>query len=537
MQTIIKNAHVYLQEGQFADAIYIEDGIIKAVGTLQGVRCAAEEGCQEYDAAGATVIPGFNDSHLHLLNLGTALTTVNLSGVTSKAEVKQRTLEFLAKNQLEKGAVVQGRGWNQDYFTDDGSMLTRQDLDDITTEHPLVFTRACGHIISVNSAALEKAGVDRNTPQPAGASFDLDDRGEPSGIFREAASMLRALSPSLTKERVEQLLRPAVAYANQHGITSLQTNDIHDEVLEAVVQGYEALQHTDPAIRVYHQSAFSTPESYAAFVESGHGTGAGNAFLRYGPLKLFVDGSLGGRTAHLRQPYADAPATSGISVMSQEDLDKFVQTADRLGCQVAVHAIGDAAIEKVLNSYEALGGDSENPRRHGVIHVQITDRELVQRFADRNILAYVQPIFIQYDAKVVEARVGKEMAASSYAFHTLHKIGASVMLGTDCPVEDLDPIANLHCAVTRTGLDGFPAGGYVPGEKMSVSEAVDLYTQGSAYASFEEDVKGRIAPGFYADLTFLDQDIFSVPEGEIKNTKILATMVDGRFVYQREQNQ
>jgi len=211
----------------------------------------------------------------------------------------------------------------------------------------------------------------------------------------------------------------------------------------------------------------------------------------------------------------------------------MVRLASANGIQIAIHAIGDGAIERVLNSYD-LVCDGTNPLRHGIVHCQITDRALVQRFADNDTLAYVQPIFLHYDISVVEQRVGSALAATSYAFGTMQRMGLHMSFGTDAPVEDLDPIDNLYCAVNRCNLNGQPAGGFVPAEKLDIYDAVDAYTAQSAYASFEEEVKGRIRPGQYADLVVLSEDIFTLPGERLREAKVDATMVNGRFVYERE---
>ena len=532
MYTVITNGKVYVERGVFAQGLCIEDGIIKVVGTNEQVLAAAPASAEIIDADGRTIIPGFNDSHLHLYSFGELLQSIDLHAATSKADVKRLTEEFIARTRPAPGTVLHGNGWHQDYFTDDPTMLTRWDLDAITTEYPLVFSRACGHAVTVNTPALEKAGVTRDTPQPEGARFDLDENGEPNGIFREAAaSLLGCLDPVRDEAYMDATLRLAMKEAARYGITSVQTMDITAANYEQMIAAYDRVQ-SDPTLRVYHQCNFMDPASYQKFLDLGHTTGTGDAFHKYGPLKLFVDGSLGARTATLREDYADEPGTRGIQTLTQAQSDEMVQMADRNGCQVAVHAIGDAAIQQILDSYDTVCHGS-NPRRHGVVHCQITDRPLVERFTENDILAYIQPIFLHYDMTVLESRVGKELAATSYAFHTMNQLGIHTSFGTDCPVEHLNTLNNLYCAVTRKNLKGEPAGGFYPEECMDIYEAVDGYTAAGAYASFEEGVKGRLKPGYYADLVILDKDIFENPPEELLSTQVDATMVNGRFVYRR----
>jgi hypothetical protein len=219
--------------------------------------------------------------------------------------------------------------------------------------------------------------------------------------------------------------------------------------------------------------------------------------------------------------------------MPQEEMDAIVAKASKHKMQVITHAIGDAAIEEVLNSYEKVIKNGNNPLRHGVVHCQITDLGLLKRFRDLNVLAFVQPIFLHYDMHIVESRVGKKLASTSYAFNTMDRLGVHVSYGTDCPVEDLDPFANLHCAVSRQDLSNYPDNGFYSDEKVDIYRAVDNYTVASAYASFEENEKGRIKPGEYADIVMLDKNIFSVPSNEIKTTQVLMTILGGNIVYER----
>lgn len=530
---VIVNGKVYLERERFAQAVCIEDGIIKAVGTNEECRAAAPAGAREYDAQGRTVVPGFNDSHMHLYFVGENLESIDVHGCTSMAEVKKIARDFIARTQPPKGTFLHGLGWNQDYFTDEARMMDRHDLDEITTEYPLVLERACGHAVTANSLAIEMAGITKDTPQPEGAHFDVDENGEPTGIFREtAANMVMALRHEPTVEEIEHTLRTAMAHAAQWGITSVQTMDVRPGGWRETLQAYENIQSSHPTLRVYHQCNFMDPASYQAFLDEGHKTGAGDSYNKIGPLKLFVDGSLGARTATMREPYADDPSTQGIQTLTQEQTDAMVKLADENGCQVAVHAIGDAAIEQVLNSYDTVC-DGKNPHRHGVVHCQITDAPLVERFCENDILAYIQPIFLHYDMTVLESRVGKELASTSYAFHTMNKLGIHTSFGTDSPVEDLNTMNNLYCAVARKNLDKKPEGGFYPHECMDIYEAVDGYTAGSAYASFEEGVKGRIKPGYYGDLAILSQDIFTIPTDELLTTVVDATVLGGEFVYER----
>ena len=531
---LIRNARVYVDRGHFEEALLSVDGIIRAVGSNESVAAQAPADAQIYDARGRLVVPGFNDSHQHLLNTGIALTDIRLQNASGIADVKRIAREYIAKHQPAAGAVLHGMGWNQDYFTDENRLLTRADLDDISTDYPLIFERACGHLLTANSAALALAGIDDTFVPPEGGSAERDANGHLNGVFTEnARAKLTALFRNRTVEQNVHLIRAAMKHAAESGVTSVQTCDLRSGSWPTVLEAYNRVEADHPITRVYHQSSFQNLDEYREFLEAGHVTGQGSPMNRFGPLKLFVDGSLGARTALMRSPYHDDPSTCGIATLTVDELQGLVNEAVDHKCSVIIHAIGDAAIERVLNAYDAVCTEGKNPYRLSVNHVQITDTPLVERFTKNDILAAVQPIFLHYDTKIVDARVGAALASTSYAFGTMKKLGIHMSFGTDSPIEDMNPIDNLYCAVTRRRLDGQPEGGWHPEECVDIYDAVDAYTAESAYAEFEEGVKGRLKPGFYADLVVLSKNIFEMDPLELRSTKIDATMVDGKFVFER----
>ncbi len=532
---LLTGGRIYLNRGQFAEAMIIADGIIQAVGTDAAMRAAAPADAEVYDLAGRTVIPGFNDSHIHLAMKGELLEEIELHGCRSIAEVAARVREFIAEHNPPAGTVLQGRGWNQDYFAADGHrLITRADLDAITTEHPLILVRACTHILTCNSAALAAAGLTRDSVPVDGGSFDRDENGELNGVVREnACDQIFAIRGTPSLEDGRRQVRAAMQYAVSNGVTSVQTMDMRPHNWEYVWNVYNSLAEEDPILRVYHQVNFMEPAGFRRFLSSGFRTGYGTAWNRVGPLKMFLDGSLGARTALLREPYHDEPGQLGIATLTPTQTREMVALAVEHNCQVALHAIGDGAVELALNTYLPYTADGNNPLRLGVIHVQITDRELLARFPQQNVAAYLQPIFLHYDIHMVEDRVGSELASTSYAYGTLHRTGTHISFGSDCPVEEINPFANIYCAVTRRTLDAYPEEGFNPQEALDIYDAVDAYTTGSAYFSFDEHVKGRLLPGFYADLVVLSDDIFTIPSEEILNLRVDATMTGGRFVYQR----
>lgn len=531
---IIYNGNIYLEKNNFAEAICIENGKILSVGSSEEILKLADENTTLIDAKKNSVIPGFNDSHLHLYSVGTALQSVQLYGSKSIGETIEKGREFILKNSIPSGEFVVGRGWNQDYFTDENRMLTKHDLDAISTEHPILYKRACGHLAVCNSKALEICNITKDTPQIEGAEFYYGDDGEPNGIFtEEAIDLIVKNIPEPSIDDMVKTIDLASNYALSHGITSVHTNDIKDENYSLMLEAYtKAFSLNSLKPRVYHQCFFSTPELFKNFIEDGYATGAGDSFNKIGPLKMFVDGSLGARTALLRNPYSDDKSTSGITCLTQNQLDTMVSVAHNNNCQVAIHAIGDKAIEMVLDSYDKVI-EKKNINRHGIVHCQITDKPLLERFIKNDILAYVQPIFIHYDMNITENRVGKELADTSYAFGDMNKMGIKLSYGSDSPVEDLNTFDNLYCAVTRKDLNASPSKGYYPEQRVSLSDAIHLYTSASAYGSFEEDIKGKLLPNYFADLVILDRDIFSSDIENLRDTKVLMTMVNGEIAYKK----
>jgi len=532
LKTILKSGKIYVEKNIFQEAILIENGIIKQVGTNEEILKNSAQSI--IDLQGKTVLPGLNDSHMHLSLVGDAMTSCNLTSAKSIEEVIQTGKKFLEANS--EVVALNGRGWNQDYFTTgEKRLLTRFDLDKISTEIPIVFERVCGHVITGNTKALELLGVDENTFVDGG-EIEIGSDGKPNGIFNEnAIRLIQSAIPKKDNYEIEKEFINAANYALSVGITSVQSGDAsNDEYKSMFSVIHNIYDNNKLKLRYNPQFNFQNINDFKKYLETEHKTGKydGN-FLTKGALKLFKDGSLGARTALMLNDYEDAPGTKGVSALNDEQLQSLCDLAAENGIRVVTHAIGDGAVESVINAYENTMKDGENPLRHGIVHCQISSMEQLLRIAKLNIAVMYQPIFLDYDLKIVESRIGKELASTSYAFDTLNKLGAPISFGTDSPVEDCNPFPNIYCAVTRQGMDGKPEGGFNPREKMSVEDAVDAYTMGSAFNEFMEDFKGRLKPGYVADLIVLSSDIFTIDNNEIKDIKVEKTMIDGEFVYER----
>lgn len=532
MKTILKNGKFYIKKNIFKEAVLIEDDIIRQVDTNEEI--LKNNADKIIDLEGKTVIPGLNDSHMHISLVGDAMTSCNLTSAKSIDDVIEAGRNFIRINPGIR--AVKGRGWNQDNFKEgEKRNLNRFDLDKISTDIPVVFERVCGHISSGNTKAMEVMGIDMNT-RVDGGNIEIGPDGKPSGVFNENATRVigEAIPKKENQDREGEFLKAAL-YAVSMGLTSIQSCDIMESGFQNMFDLIHSIYESGKTkLRYSHQYNFQKIEDFEKYLETEFKTGIyDEKYLSRGALKLFKDGSLGGRTALMLNPYHDAPDTKGVEALSDEQLQGLCDLASKNNIRVVTHAIGDGAVESVINAYEKTMKGLKNPLRHGIVHCQITSMEQLERIAHFNIPVMYQPIFLDYDLKVVESRVGKELASTSYAFNTLKNLGAPISFGTDSPVEDLNPFNNIYCAVTRQGMDLMPLGGFNPGEKMTVEDCIDAYTIGSAFNEFKEESKGRIKEGFLADLVVLDKDIFTVEHNEIKDIRAEKTMIGGQFVFER----
>jgi predicted amidohydrolase YtcJ len=529
------------------EALRIEGGKIRAVGSSPEILGEAPPGAEKIDAAGALVIPGFHDSHCHLELLGRRAGMIDCLGADSPDEVIRRGRELIARLKPAAGTYVQGAGLNPDLFVNEKRDLKREDLDGISTEHPVIISRHCGHTIYCNSLALVMAGLGESAPEVEGGLVEKDGKGRPTGVLRENANALayRPVPPPGERDLGENLRR-AMEKALSLGITALGTNDSQNPAdFDAVVNAYQGLYREGGEgrlPRITLQYGVSGDEgNLKALRERGAATGRilrespeGGVFFKLGPLKLFLDGTLGGQTAWMKAPYRDKPETCGFPLLEEALFRALVRQADSWGMQVIVHTIGNAAMEAAISALEQAPGNPKelNPLRHGIVHCQITERAQLERMARSRLLALVQPIFLADDRHILESRVGPELAAGSYAWGTMERLGVPVSYGTDAPISDLNPLLGLSWAVTRREFDrDSPERIFYPAERVDLAAALDAYTAGSAWANFNESVQGRVAPGYWADLAFIDRDIFSLPEDEIHRARVIRTMIAGETVW------
>ena len=534
MKTIYHGGQVFTGSLPLAQAFAVEDGRFLAAGTDEELLALRAEGDVLVDLAGRFVCPGFNDSHMHLVNYGNLMNMCDLTGsATVSLAAVQSALHAFAASHPE-GWII-GRGWNQDYFSPATDIPTRHDLDAVCADRPICITRCCGHCLVVNTCALDMLGIDASTPVPEGGAIDQAADGSLTGVFRDTAMvMIQTRLPKHDKAALKQMIRQACAGLNALGVTSCQSDDFcafeNVDWRDVLAAFQEVESEGDLTVRVYEQSQFTTPAGLQSFLDMGYTTGTGSELFKIGPLKLLGDGSLGARTAYLSGTYADAPGEKGLAIFTQEQFNELITLAHTHNMDAAIHAIGDGILDMILNAYEHAFAQYDRPHRSGIVHVQLTREDQLARMKQLGMHAYAQTIFLDYDSHIVRARVGDQLANTSYAFRTMKEMGITVSNGTDSPVENPNPMRGLQCAVTRQPLDAsIPP--YRPEEAFTVEEALDIYTAGGAYASYEENFKGKIQPGMIADFVILDKSPFDVPAQEIHRIRNTATYLGGKCVY------
>jgi len=501
-----------------AQAIAIKNETIAEVGTNQEIQPYIGKNTKTINLNGKTVIPGFIDTHVHLIEFGRSLTSINLRDTQSIQELQERLKKRVEETPKQKW--ITGHGWDQERLIEK-RYPTRWDLDQVSPNNPVVLNRVCGHACIINTKALKLANITKQTVPPPGGKIDKDPKtGEPTGILRENAMKLIWKSmPTPSQEELMKAASLACKKAVEAGITSLHwlihlPNEVH------VIQKLRTQQKLP--LRVYIVIPAEHLDHLDHLISLGLHTGFGDNTLRIGSIKILADGSLGARTAALHEPYNDEPSTKGMMLYSQEKLNKLVAKAHKADLQLAIHAIGDQAIDMVLTALEkALKETPRKSHRHRIEHASVLDEGLIQRMKKLEVVASIQPHFIISDFWVIN-RVGPKRARWVYPFKTLIQEGILIIGSSDCPIEPISPLFGIYAAVTRESF---------PEERITVDEALRIYTINAAYASFEEHIKGSIEAGKMADLVVLSHNPREVPPNKIKDIRVEMTIVGGRVVY------
>ena len=509
-----------------ATAVAVREGRVLAVGSDAAVEALAGPRTRRLALRGATVLPGLTDAHLHVEGLGASLEQLDLAGVPSLAEARERARRAAA--QLPAGAWLLGRGWDQNDWPE-RRFPAASDLE--TGEHPALLERVDGHAAWVNARALALAGIDERTPDPPGGRILRDASGRPTGVLVDAAMDLvqARIPPPDEATRLRRLQRGLEACAR------LGLTEVHDAGVDlAGVALYKRLlaQGRLP-VRVYVM--LSAGDFLARGPQLVPEVGLGDGRLTVRAVKAYADGALGSRGALLLQPYSDEPGQRGLASMADGDFSRLVRLALERGFQVATHAIGDAANRRVLDAYAqafAAAGVDGAARRFRVEHAQIVAAEDVPRFRQLGVIPSVQPTHCTSDMPWAGERLGPARLAGAYRWRSFLDLGLPLPGGSDAPVESADPRLGLYAAVTRQDRAGQPAGGWQPQERVTPAEALAMFTRHAAFAAFEEHERGRLAPGLRADLTVLDRDPLSAPAAALLEARVLYTVVDGQLVHE-----
>lgn len=514
--------------GARVQAVGIENGTIVFAGSDAEAACL--EAARYVDLRGQTVLPGFIEGHMHLAGYGNVQQHVSLSDCRSAEECLERIRAYRAAHPAAK--YIYARGWNEDLFAVRRYPQT-EELNEAAGGLPALMVRICGHMGVCSEAALEQI---RQLPQAA--LYRQNGQIQGGVLYENALELFDAILPKPSLQDVEAALKMAMADLSRCGITTCQTDDfqsIAGSDWRQMVEAYQDLEAKGQmSVRVYEQCLFTGEEAFREFLAAGYRTGQGGDCFRIGPLKMLQDGSLGARTALLKEPY-QGTNEHGIAIYTQAQLDAMILLAHENGMQIAVHTIGDGAMEMVLEALEKA--QQKKPRsdcRHGLVHVQIANRRILERMARHAVIAYIQPVFVDYDMDMAPQRVGQNRP-DIYAWKTMEDLGILTVGGSDAPVESFHVLHNIYYAMTREHLAGGPEGGWMPEQKLSAWEAVSLFTTHGAKACFQEDRIGRLLPGMAADLAVLSGDLFTEEPHAILQMQVTATMMGGRFVYEEKQ--
>jgi predicted amidohydrolase YtcJ len=512
----------------WAEAMAVTDGIISCIGKMDHVLLdcgGSQEGAETVNLHGQFLMPGFNDAHVHLGGAGAQALAVPLTGVPSVEEMQKRVAEAVAHHK--EGEWITGGGWDHTLWPE-RRFPNRHQLDAVAPKNPVILTHVSGHVAVANSLALKKAEIDKSTPNPPGGEIEHDGLGEPTGMLKEAAAMnlVRVRIPDPSPEERRRGLELVLKNVAQNGVTSVQDNSAWEDF-----QVYQQLKEEGKlTVRITEWLPFNASLDDLQNMRAQGGWK--DPWLKTGALKAVTDGALGSRTAALLEPYSDDASAIGILTYDPEKLRAMAIERDKLGFQLAFHAIGDRANRIALDVFEAVAkANGRRDRRDRIEHAQVVAPLDFPRFAEQHAIASMQPSHQTTDMRWAEDRIGKERIKGAYAWATMLKNGVRLAFGTDYPVEPISPFRGLHACVSRERPDGGPKNGWEPQEKISLQDCISAYTTGSAYAQFEEGKKGELKQGEYADFIILSSDLTKVPPNEYTKTRVLRTVVGGRTVY------
>ena len=533
---VIHNAKIFTvnYENPQATAVAVKGEWIMAVGDYKEIsKYIDSESTKVIDAEGRLVIPGFNDAHAHFGPVD--IDYIELRYTTDPAIITKKVKEKVA--EVKPGQLIRGGHWEHEMFIDK-KWPVKELIDPVSPDNPVLLSRADGHSVLVNSYVLKASGITKDTPNPYGGEIQKDsETGEPTGILKETAQgLIKTGAIKIEYSDEEKKIRSvkewdaAFDMAARDGVTSIQMPGGGDA-------GYMQQRKNEGKLTLRIDVAGRLTDDMKKLQEYDNlrkEYPREKNWIRFGYVKGFIDGTLGSATALFFEPFEDEPETSGLSQMPYEKLEKKVLVCDSMGFQIGIHAIGSKANNWVLNAYEKAGEvNGRKKSRHRIEHAQILIKEDIPRFAELGVIASMQPTHCITDKRFCEKRIGKERSKYAYPWKSLLNAGTKIAFGTDYSVEPLNPMEGLYAAVTRKDRMGEEGDGWFPEEKLSMEEAIRLYTLGSAYAQFMEDRKGKIKEGYLADMVILDHDLFNIPEEKIMKTKVDYTIVGGKIIFER----
>lgn len=508
------------------EAVLTQDGIILAAGKEEEIRDAYSSTiATEHNLKGNVLYPGFVDSHLHIIGHGEKLMRLDLSQMTSINEMKQ-ALKSYASN-LPEGEWLIGEGWNENLW-EDPEVPHKHELDAISTKHPIMLTRVCRHALLANTYAIELAGITEQSVDPQGGKIVRDDHDYMTGYFLDTAQeLIKEAMPEFKQRYLERAIRLSVQDLWKNGIVGGHTEDMN--YYGGFFKTHQAYLNTINGDQLKFRAHLLVHHGVVdEMIDLGHSYKTGTDFVEFGAMKIFADGAIGGRTAWLSEDYTDDIGNRGMPIHEDKDLKQLVKQARHHHLPIAVHTIGDKAVEAVLEAIKEHPPTSPDFRDR-IIHAQFLREDLIEELQKVNAIIDIQPTFVSSDFPWVIERIGEERLPHAYAWKTLLEKGIPCAGGSDAPIEEINPLLGIRAAVLRKAdSDGKV---YGEDEQLSMFEAVSLYTTGSAYAIGEEDRRGKVEAGYLADFTVLDKDLFAISPEEITSANVVQTVVSGDIVY------
>jgi predicted amidohydrolase YtcJ len=526
---IVRNAKIWTVDKSHptAQAVAMLGERIVAAGSNDEIEVWHGPHTRVIDAEGKLLLPGFNDAHVHFVDGGLALDSVQLNDATSAEEFARRIAE--RAKTTPKGEWVTGGDWDETKWNP-ARMPTKELIDPFTSDIPVFLSRYDGHMALANSVTLRLAGITAKTPDPPGGIIVRDAQGNPTGALKDAAmDYVFKAEPPLSHEQRLKAVKRALAHAASVGVTSVQ--HMNPEYADIAVYN-ELLQRGELTARVYAAPLIPNVDDQ---VKIGIRHSFGGPSLRIGALKAYADGSLGSATAYFFEPFSNQPTSRGLLSDEMHPVSLMqdrMMRADAAGLQICTHAIGDQGISIILDLYtEIVKAHGQSDRRFRIEHAQHMAAKDFDRFAQLHVIASMQPYHAIDDGRWAEERIGHDRASRTYAFRTFLNHGVRLAFGTDWNVAPLNPMLSVYAAVTRATLDGKNPGGWFPEQKLTVAEAIEAYTMGSAYAEFQDNEKGSITTGKLADIVLLSDDIFAIDPAKIRDVKVVTTIVGGKIVW------